>query len=67
MTEAFPIGKEDNFGNIPLHYAIKTGNEEIMNHLLALSSMKDVGVVYNEVEYLYNESIVYYLYENEEE
>ena len=44
------VSQKDSFGNVPLHYAVKTGNGEIVNHLLALSSMKDVGVVYNEVD-----------------
>lgn len=40
----------DKDGHKPIHYAVEVGIEDIVNHFLSLSSLKDVGVVYDEVE-----------------
>ncbi|EKE37103.1 hypothetical protein ENUP19_0159G0029 [Entamoeba nuttalli] len=40
----------DKSGHKPIHYAIEVGIADIINHFLSMSSLKDVGIVYTEVE-----------------
>ncbi|KAL7721149.1 Rab GTPase activating protein [Entamoeba marina] len=44
------IFSTDDDGKKPIHYALCVGIEDIVNHFLALSSLKDVGIVYSEME-----------------
>ncbi|ELP91687.1 hypothetical protein EIN_207540 [Entamoeba invadens IP1] len=40
----------DNQNHKPIHYAVEVGISEVVDHFLAMSSLKNVGVVYDEAE-----------------